>query len=123
MFDEDALTDRPDKFVCSELIREQLFRRLSDELPYGTAVVVEKMTDQGRIMHIDASIVVAKSSHKGMVLGKKGQAIKAIGAGARQALERHLGKQVFLALHVKVEDSWNEDVRRIAELASLGDDS
>ncbi len=121
LFEEDALTDRPETFVCAELIREQLFRRLSDELPYGAAVVVEKIEDQPKLVKIDARIVVARASHKGMVLGKSGAAIKGIGAAAREALERHFDKKVYLALHVVVAENWTDDRQLIAELTTLQD--
>lgn len=121
LFDADALTDRPDSFVCAEMIREQLFRRLSDELPYGAAVVVEKIEESDKLVRMDARIVVARASHKGMVLGKGGHSIKAIGTDAREVLERHFEKKVYLALHVTVSENWTDDRQLIAELTSLQD--
>jgi len=118
-FDEDQITDRSFRFLVSELVREQLFRRLGDELPYATAVeVTEFKTEETRAL-INADIWVEKDSHKAMVIGKKGEALKAIGTAARRGCESLLGKKVFLELFVKVRSGWSDNAR---DLYSLGYD-
>jgi len=118
-FDEDQITDRSFRFLVSELVREQLFRRLGDELPYATAVEVTEFEIQGNKAQIGADIWVEKDSHKAMVIGKKGEALKQIGIGARRGCEQLLEKQVFLELFVKVRSGWSDNAR---DLYSLGYD-
>jgi GTP-binding protein Era len=119
LFPEDDLTDMPQSFVCSELIREQLFRQLGQELPYGCAVKVESLQDKGDLVVLHAKILVTRKSHKGMVVGKAGSRIRELGAASRESLERHLGKKVFLDLSVSVAEGWIDDARLIAELAHI----
>lgn len=121
LYDADDLTDQSQKFICSELIREQIFRQLGEELPYKTAVVVEKFEQKEKIIRIFASIIVERSSQKPIVIGKGGKQIKAIGSLAREALERHLDSKVFLELFVKVQDSWTDSVKMISDLSMLSD--
>lgn len=118
-FDEDQITDRSFRFLVSELVREQLFRRLGDELPYATAVEVTQFEKQGKMYHISADIWVEKSSHKAMVIGKKGEALKKIGSFARLNCESLLEQKVFLELFVKVRSGWSDNAR---DLYSLGYD-
>ncbi|MCL4165673.1 UNVERIFIED_CONTAM: hypothetical protein GTU68_012993 [Idotea baltica] len=118
-FDEDQITDRSFKFLVSELVREQLFRRLGDELPYATAVELSIFKLEKDIYHIGADIWVEKNSHKAMVIGKKGEALKNIGAAARRNCETLLEKKVFLELWVKVRTGWSDNTR---DLYSLGYD-
>lgn len=118
-FDEDQITDRSFRFLVSELVREQLFRRLGDELPYATAVeVTEFELEEGRAL-INCDIWVEKDSHKAMVIGKKGEALKQIGTSARLNCERLLERKVFLELFVKVRSGWSDNAR---DLYSLGYD-
>ena len=119
MYPEDDLTDRPQKFVVSELIREKVFRLLGEEIPYHAAVRIDKMDFQKRNVSIMASIVVARNSQKGMVIGKQGSKIKEIGIEARKELEKHLDQSVFLDLQVKVDPDWVDDTSLIAEYSSL----
>jgi GTP-binding protein Era len=118
-FDEDQITDRSFRFLVSELVREQLFRRLGDELPYATAVEVSQFKVEGDIYHIGADIWVEKASHKAMVIGKKGEALKKIGTAARLSCETLLDKKVFMELYVKVRSGWSDNAR---DLYSLGYD-
>ena len=118
-FDEDQITDRSFRFLVSELVREQLFRRLGDELPYATAVEVSQFKLDGDIYHIGADIWVEKASHKSMVIGKKGEALKKIGTAARLSCETLLEKKVFMELYVKVRSGWSDNAR---DLYSLGYD-
>ena len=118
-FDEDQITDRSFRFLVSELVREQLFRRLGDELPYATAVEVSQFKLEGDLYHIGADIWVEKASHKAMVIGKKGEALKKIGTAARLSCETLLEKKVFMELYVKVRSGWSDNAR---DLYSLGYD-
>lgn len=115
--DEDALTDRSDRFLASELIREKLFRLTGDELPYTSTVVIDKYEEEGSLRRISASIVVERESHKGMVIGSGGERLKRIGSEARQELETLMGAKVFLELWVKVRSGWADDE---AHLRSYG---
>ncbi|SMF30436.1 GTPase Era [Pseudobacteriovorax antillogorgiicola] len=119
MYPEDDLTDRPQRFVVSELIREKTFRLLGEEIPYHTAVRIDKMEFKKNNVSIMASIIVARNSQKGMVIGKQGSKIKEIGIEAREELEKHLDQPVFLDLQVKVDPDWVDDVSLIAEYSSL----
>ncbi len=105
-YEEDALTDRSDRFLASELIREKLFRLTGDELPYSCTVVIDKFEEEGNLRRIAATIVVEREAHKGMVIGDKGEVLKRIGSEARQELERLMDAKVFLELWVKVRSGW-----------------
>ena len=119
MYPEDDLTDRPQRFVISELIREKTFRLLGEEIPYHTAVRIDKMDYNKKNVSIMASIIVARNSQKGMVIGKQGSKIKEIGIEARRELEQHLDQKVFLDLQVKVDPGWVDDISLISEYSSL----
>jgi GTP-binding protein Era len=103
---EDALTDRSEKFLASEIIREKLFRLTGDELPYTSTVVIDKWEDEGELRRISASIVVERDAHKGMIIGQGGERLKRIGSEARQELEHLMDGRVFLELWVKVRSGW-----------------
>ena len=118
-FDEDQITDRSFRFLVSELVREQLFRRLGDELPYAIAVEISQFEILDGKAQIGADIWVEKDSHKAMVIGKKGEALKAIGTAARKNCENLLERKVFLELFVKVRSGWSDNAR---DLYSLGYD-
>ncbi|MDT7834528.1 GTPase Era [Aquabacterium sp. OR-4] len=110
LYEEDALTDRSDRFMAAELIREKLFRLTGDELPYSSTVVIDKYEEEEgpvRPLHrIAATIVVERDAHKGMVIGDGGERLKRIGSEARQELEQLTGAKVFLELWVKVRSGW-----------------
>lgn len=109
LYEDDALTDRSDRFLAGELIREKIFRLTGDELPYTSTVVVERFEEEGQLRRIGASIVVERDSHKGMVIGEKGERLKRIGSEARQDLEHLWQCKVFLELWVRVRSGWADD--------------
>ena len=117
LYDEDALTDRSDRFLASEIVREKLFRLTGDELPYTSTVVIDKYEEEGHLRRISASIVVERDAHKGMVIGEGGERLKRIGSESRQELEKLLDAKVFLELWVKVRSGWADDE---AHLRSYG---
>jgi GTP-binding protein Era len=108
-YEEDALTDRSDRFLASEIIREKLFRLMGDELPYTSTVVIDKYEEEGGLRRIAASIVVERDAHKGMVIGSNGERLKRIGSEARQELEKLMDAKVFLEIWVKVRSGWAVD--------------
>ena len=121
-YPQGQITDRPVSFQTSELIREQLFRQLNDEVPYATAVTVDEMTDEDNVYHIGATIWVENDSQKPIVIGKKGERLKRIATNARAGLERLVGKKVFLEIWVKVRRGWGDDPSLLRELG-MGDDA
>ena len=117
LHEEDALTDRSERFLAGEIIREKLFRLTGDELPYGCTVQIDQFEEEPQLKRIAATIVVERDAHKGMVVGQGGERLKRIGSEARQELERLLGTKVFLELWVKVRSGWADDE---AHLRSFG---
>ncbi len=109
LHEEDALTDRSERFLAAEIVREKLFRLTGDEIPYTSTVVIDKWDEEGALRRIAASIVVERDAHKGMVIGTGGERLKRIGSEARVELERLLGAKVFLELFVKVRSGWADD--------------
>ncbi len=109
LYGEDMLTDRSDRFLASEIIREKLFRLTGDELPYACTVVIDKFEEEGRLRRISATIVVERDNHKGMVIGEGGERLKRIGSEARQELEKLMDARVFLELWVAVKSGWADD--------------
>lgn len=115
-YDEDTLTDRPEKFLAAERIREKLFRLVGDELPYTCTVVIDKFEiEEGRRV-IFASILVDRSSHKAMIIGKGGEKLKRIGSEARQDMERLFGGSVHLETWVKVRSGWADNATLLQSL-------
>jgi GTP-binding protein Era len=116
---EDELTDRSEKFLASETVREKLFRLTGDELPYTSTVVIDKFEEepgkgrQKRLVKIAATIVVERESHKAMVIGDKGERIKRIGTETRVELEKLMDAKVFIELWVKVRSGWADDEARV----------
>jgi GTP-binding protein Era len=119
IFDPDFITDRSEKFIVAEFIREKLMRHLSDELPYDLTVEIEKYELDGELQRISAKIFVDKTSQKNIVIGKNGEMLKRIGTEARKSIEGFLEKKVFLQLWVKVSAGWSDDKK---SLSSLGYD-
>ena len=113
LYEEDALTDRSDRFLASEIIREKLFRLTGDELPYTSTVVIDKYEEEGQLRRIAASIIVERDAHKGMIIGEGGERLKRIGSEARQELERLMQARVFLELWVAVRSGWADDESRL----------
>lgn len=109
-YDEDTITDQPERQIVAELIREKALRLLSDEIPHGIAVSIEKMRERkkGNIMDIEATIVCERESHKGIIIGKKGSMLKKIGTDARREIENLLDMKVNLQLWVKVKKDWRD---------------
>lgn len=116
-FDEEMLTDQPEQTIAAETVREKVLRRCDKEVPHGVAAVTERMVDEGNLLEIDVTIYCEKSSHKGIIIGKGGAMLKAIGTDARIDLERFFGCKVNLQLWVKVKEDWRQ---RPQILQSLG---
>jgi GTP-binding protein Era len=110
------LTDRSERFLAAELVREKLFRQLGDELPYGASTVIEKFETEGKLRRIHVAIIVDKASHKSMVIGKGGEKLKLIGSDARRDMEKLFGGKVFLQIWVKVKHGWADDERTLKNL-------
>ena len=115
-FPEDQVTDRSERFMASELVREKLVRSLSQELPYSTTVQIEKFSMENEVRHIHAIIWVEREGQKGIIIGKNGQQLKRIGELARKDMERAFDGKVFLQLWVKVRSGWADDERALRSL-------
>ena len=109
LYGEDALTDRSDRFLAAEIVREKLFRLTGDELPYASTVVIDRYEEEGTLRRIAATIVVERESHKAIVIGSGGERLKRIGTEARHELEHLHDGKVFLELWVKVRSGWADD--------------
>lgn len=107
-YDEDTITDQPERQIVAELIREKALHCLNEEIPHGIAVTVESMKKNRKVMHIDATIICERDSHKGIIIGKQGNMLKKIGSTARYEIEKMLGCQVNLKLWVKVKKDWRD---------------
>ncbi|MEM9071231.1 MAG: GTPase Era [Myxococcota bacterium] len=118
LYEEDVLTDKPERFFVAELVREAVMRQTHREVPYGAAVVVDRFEVDGSLVRINATIIVEKNSHKGIVIGKGGSRLKAIGIEARQAMESFLNQRVHLELWVRVDAGWTADPERARRLVS-----
>jgi len=116
MFEEDEITDRSERFLASEFLREKLFRLLGDELPYGIAVEIEKFEVEGNLRRIHAAVIVDKAGHKSIVIGKGGEKLKRISSEARVELEKLFDGKVFLEAWVKVKSGWADDERALKSL-------
>jgi GTP-binding protein Era len=109
VYQADEVTDRPERFLAAELVRERIFRLLGDELPYSIAVDVDNFVTDGRLRRISATIYVDRTSHKAIVIGEKGATLKRIGTEARHAMEGLFGGKVMLELWVKVKGGWADN--------------
>lgn len=109
-YPEDMVTDQPERAIAAELIREKILHNMQQEIPHGVAVVVDQMKQRGKqnMVDIDATIIVEKDSHKGMVIGKQGAMLKKIGSLARRDIEAMLGSKVHLKLWVRVKKDWRD---------------
>jgi GTP-binding protein Era len=116
LFPDDQFTDRSTKFLCSELLREKIFRFCGQELPYSVTVDIEAFKDEGALVRIHALILVEKDNHKRMVIGDKGQKLKEMATSARLDMEKMLGKKVFLQCWCKVKSGWADDERILKQL-------
>jgi GTP-binding protein Era len=115
-FPQDQLTDLPERFIAAEIIREKVLLKTGKELPYATAVIVERFEETDRLNRIAAAIYCERDSQKAILIGKGGQKLKEIGTAARIELESLLGKKVFLELFVKVKKGWRESAAFVDEL-------
>ena len=117
LYDGELLTIHPDRFLAAETIREKVLGLTSQELPFSTAVKIDRWEEVGDLVRIFASILVERSGQKKIVIGKQGQMIKTIGSAARFDLEAQLGRRVYLDLHVREEPGWREQPQLLAEMA------
>jgi GTPase len=112
-YDKDQLTDKPEKFFVSEIIREKILTNYKKEIPYSVEVVVESFKDEEKIIKIRAEILVVRDSQKGIIIGHQGKALKKVGTEARKDMEIFFGKQVFLELFVKVNKDWRDNDQQL----------
>ncbi len=109
VYAEDEITDRSQRFLAGELVREQLMRQLGDELPYATTVEIERFAEDGELLRIGAVVWVEREGQKPIVIGKGGTRLREIGSKARQHMERLFGRKVFLETWVRVREGWSDD--------------
>jgi len=115
-YPEDQVTDRSERFLAAELVREKLFRKLGEEIPYGLTVEIESFKEEEKVLHIHALIWVEKSSQKPIVIGRKGALLKAVGKEAREDMQKAFDQKIFLQLWVKVKEGWADDDRALRSL-------
>jgi len=120
-FDEDMITDQPERLVAAEIIREKLLRTLDEEIPHGTAVSIEEWKEKRGVVSIRAEIYCEKATHKGIIIGKSGATIKKIGTYAREDIEKMLDAKVFLDLYVRVKENWRDSDFNISNLGYTED--
>ena len=116
-FPEDSVTDQPERVIAAEIIREKLLQTLSEEIPHGTAVVIEEFKEKKDLLSVRAEIFCEKASHKPIIIGKNGDKLKRIGSLAREDMERFFGTRVYLNLWVKIKENWRDST---AQLANFG---
>jgi GTP-binding protein Era len=120
LYPDDYLTDQPERFFVSEMVRERILHHTRDEIPYVTGVVVESFKEEDNRVRIEASILVERESQKGILIGKGGSMLKTIGTEARQQIEVFLGTKIFLGLFVKVREHWREDAAILEAMGLTG---
>ena len=108
-FPPDMVTDHPERFIASEIIREKMLLYLDEELPHGVAVEIESFKEEKKLIRIGAVIYCEKKSHKGMIIGKNGKKLKGIGKSARIELEAIFGINIYLELWVKIKENWRDN--------------
>lgn len=118
-YGKDELTDKSERFLAAEILREKIFLNLSQEVPYSTEVVVTQFKDEGDLLRISAEIYVERSSQKAIVIGKSGSMLKKLGTEARKDLEAFFGKKVFLETYVKVADNWRKQKDKLKRFGYL----
>jgi len=116
LFPDEQITDKNERFLVAEIIREKLIRATSQELPYATTVVVESMKEEDNLLEISAVIWVEREGQKPIVIGKNGDVLKKVGTAARKEIVTLLGRKVFLRLWVKVKNDWTNDERALGSL-------
>lgn len=115
-YPDEQITDRTERFLAAELIREKLMRKLGQELPYSLAVEIEQFVETNNILHINAIIWAERAGQKAIIIGKRGDGLKRIGTLARKDMEQVFGQQVYLQLWVKVKQGWSDDERALKSL-------
>ncbi len=113
-FPADEVTDKSERFICSEIIREKIFLNYQQEIPYSSEVVVTSFKEDEQMIRIEAEIYVERDSQKGIIIGKKAESIKKVGMQARKDMEIFFGKKIHLQTFVKVEKDWRKDDRKLA---------
>jgi GTP-binding protein Era len=116
LYDPDQVTDRSERFLAAEFVREQVFRGFGQEVPYSVAVEIAEFRDEPKHIHIDAVIWVEKDGQKAILIGKGGEALKEIGRRARLEMQKAFGRKVWLGLWVKVREGWSHDVQAVKSL-------
>lgn len=116
LFDPDEATDRSERFIAAELIREKLFRLTGEEIPYSASITIDKFTTEGELRKIHACIIVDKAGHKAIIIGKDGEKLKTIATQARKDMERVFGGKVYLEIWVKVKTGWADDAQMLKSL-------
>jgi GTPase len=116
LYPEDFLTDQPERFFVAEMVREQILRHTREEIPYSTAVIIDSFKEGTPVVRIEASILVERQSQKGILIGRGGAMLKAIGSAARHEIEAFLGTKIYLGLFVKVREGWREDPAMLDEM-------
>lgn len=116
MFDADDLTDKPERYLAAEIIREKIFRLTGDELPYRAAVMIDKYEQEGNLRRIFAAILVDKESQRPILIGKGGELLKRIGTEARMDMQKLFGGPVYLELFVKIKSGWSENAAVLRDL-------
>jgi len=116
IYDKDDITDRSERFLAAEMLREKIFRFTGDELPYSTSVVIEQFKMEGKLRRIHAAILVDRESHKAMLIGKKGEKLKEIATQARLDMEKLFDGKVFLEVFIKLRSGWADDERMLRSL-------
>ena len=112
-YDKDAITDKPERFFVSEIIREKILMNYKKEIPYSVEILVNSFKEEAKIIRIQADILVERDSQKGIIIGNKGLALKRVGVEARKELESFFGKQIYLELFVKVDKNWRSNDNRL----------
>lgn len=112
-YDKEELSDRPERFFASEIIREKIFTQYKKEIPYSTEVRVEEFEETDKLIRMRALIYVERQSQKGIIIGDKGKALKKVGTVAREEMEKFFGKKVFLETYVKVEENWRKNKNKL----------
>lgn len=114
-YDKDTLTDKPERFFVTEIIREKILKNYKKEIPYSTEVIVEEFKEEKDIIRIRANIIIERDSQKGIIIGHKGEALKKTGTMAREEAEKFFGKKIFLELYVKVDKDWRNSDNRLKQ--------
>lgn len=112
-YDKEELTDKPERFFASEIVREKIFHNYKKEIPYSTEVSIVDFYEEANIIRVRAEIFVERESQKGILIGQGGKALKRVGIQAREEMERFFGKKIFLETHVKVEENWRKNKNKL----------